>query len=255
MAAHRQRSRSRPPGNDDHRPGRSAPESSGAAANREAFERPVAVEPGSDTGRDVPQGRPPAGECVEERVHLDVPRQRLTFGLECRSLLLEVDDEVPPDIRRSGRIRGPLGRISTGDETAADVRGGLDVAQQSSDERERPEVSLDDHAPMTAELRLGAPEFLDEVPVLVLHLAKVARVGGREHAVGRCVDRRGGVGEGVGVAIGRAGLVIGLGGVNVVLGYLDAELVVAVVVLELVLLGLYHRYRSRFLVPVMRSRT
>jgi hypothetical protein len=51
----------------------------------------------------------------------------------------------------------------------------------------------------------------------------------------------------VGVAIGRAGLVIGLGGVNVVLGYLDAELVVAVVVLELVLLGLYHRYRSRFL--------
>jgi len=57
----------------------------------------------------------------------------------------------------------------------------------------------------------------------------------------------------VGVAIGRAGLVIGLGGVNVVLGYLDAELVVAVVVLELVLLGLYHRYRSRFL--VMGSRT
>ena len=51
----------------------------------------------------------------------------------------------------------------------------------------------------------------------------------------------------VGVGIGRAGLVIGLGGVNVVLGYLDAELVVAVVVLELVLLGLYHRYRSRFL--------
>ena len=52
---------------------------------------------------------------------------------------------------------------------------------------------------------------------------------------------------------------IGLGGVNVVLGYLDAELVVAVVVavvvLELVVLGLYHRYRSRFLVPVMRSET
>jgi hypothetical protein len=51
----------------------------------------------------------------------------------------------------------------------------------------------------------------------------------------------------VGASIGRPGLVIGLGGVNVVLGYLDAELVVAVVVLELVLLGLYHRYRSRFL--------
>jgi len=29
----------------------------------------------------------------------------------------------------------------------------------------------------------------------------------------------------------------------------DAELVVAVVVLELVVLGLYHRYRSRFLAP------
>jgi len=59
----------------------------------------------------------------------------------------------------------------------------------------------------------------------------------------------------VGASIGRAGLVIGLGGVNVVLGYLDAELVVALVVLELVVLGLYHRYRSRFLVPVMRSET
>jgi hypothetical protein len=51
----------------------------------------------------------------------------------------------------------------------------------------------------------------------------------------------------VGVALGRAGLVIGLGGVNVVLGYLDAELVVALVVLELVLLLLFRRYRSRFL--------
>jgi hypothetical protein len=50
----------------------------------------------------------------------------------------------------------------------------------------------------------------------------------------------------VGLALGRAGLVLGLGGVNVVLGYLDAELVV-VVVIELVLLTLYHRYRARFL--------
>jgi len=51
----------------------------------------------------------------------------------------------------------------------------------------------------------------------------------------------------VGLALGRAGLVLGLGGVNVVLGYLDAELVVVVVVIELVLLTLYHRYRARFL--------
>jgi hypothetical protein len=52
----------------------------------------------------------------------------------------------------------------------------------------------------------------------------------------------------LGVRIGRVGLVLGLAGVNVALGYIDAELVVAVVVLELALLGLYHRYRSRFLV-------
>jgi hypothetical protein len=35
--------------------------------------------------------------------------------------------------------------------------------------------------------------------------------------------------------------------VNVVLGYLDAETVVAVVVVELALLVGYRRYRSRFL--------
>jgi hypothetical protein len=51
----------------------------------------------------------------------------------------------------------------------------------------------------------------------------------------------------IGLALGRAGLVLGPGGVNVVLGYLDAELVVAVVVIELVVLASYHRYRSRFL--------
>jgi hypothetical protein len=33
----------------------------------------------------------------------------------------------------------------------------------------------------------------------------------------------------------------------VVLGYVDAETVVTVVVIELVLLSLYHRYRLRFL--------
>ncbi|AEA22760.1 hypothetical protein Psed_0496 [Pseudonocardia dioxanivorans CB1190] len=50
-----------------------------------------------------------------------------------------------------------------------------------------------------------------------------------------------------GLRVGRLGLVLGLAGVNVVLGYIDADLVVAVVVLELALLGLYHRYRLRFL--------
>lgn len=52
-----------------------------------------------------------------------------------------------------------------------------------------------------------------------------------------------------GTACGRLGLVLGLAGVNVALGYLDAELVVQVVVAELVLLGLIQRYRSRFLDP------
>ena len=36
---------------------------------------------------------------------------------------------------------------------------------------------------------------------------------------------------------------------------LVVAVVVAVVVLELVVLGLYHRYRSLFVVPVMRSET
>jgi hypothetical protein len=50
-----------------------------------------------------------------------------------------------------------------------------------------------------------------------------------------------------GVAAGHAGLVVGLAGVNVVLGYLDAETVVVVVVVELALLVGYRRYRTRFL--------
>lgn len=50
-----------------------------------------------------------------------------------------------------------------------------------------------------------------------------------------------------GVGLGRAGLIAGLGGVNVVLGYVNAETVVSIVVVELVLLALYRRYRSRFL--------
>ena len=53
-----------------------------------------------------------------------------------------------------------------------------------------------------------------------------------------------------GTACGRLGLVLGLAGVNVALGYLDAELVVQVVVAELVLLALIQRYRSRFLETV-----
>lgn len=50
-----------------------------------------------------------------------------------------------------------------------------------------------------------------------------------------------------GLRVGRFALVLGLAAVNVVLGYLSAELVVAVVVLELALLALFHRYRRRFL--------
>jgi hypothetical protein len=50
-----------------------------------------------------------------------------------------------------------------------------------------------------------------------------------------------------GTALCRAGLVLALAGVNVALGYLDAELVVGAVVVELVLLVLVVRYRSRFL--------
>jgi len=53
-----------------------------------------------------------------------------------------------------------------------------------------------------------------------------------------------------GTALCRAGLVIALAGVNVVLGYLDAELVVTAVVVELALLVLAVRYRSRFLTTV-----
>jgi hypothetical protein len=53
----------------------------------------------------------------------------------------------------------------------------------------------------------------------------------------------------VGTATCRAGLVIALAGVNVALGYLDAELVVSAVVVEFVLLLGVERYRSRFVLP------
>jgi hypothetical protein len=53
----------------------------------------------------------------------------------------------------------------------------------------------------------------------------------------------------VGTGLCRAGLVVALAGVNVALGYLDSELVVVAVVVELALLALVVRYRSRFLRP------
>lgn len=49
-----------------------------------------------------------------------------------------------------------------------------------------------------------------------------------------------------GLRVGRAGLVFGLAAVNVVLGYVDAEAVVVVVVAELALLVLFGRYATRF---------
>jgi hypothetical protein len=52
-----------------------------------------------------------------------------------------------------------------------------------------------------------------------------------------------------GTTVSRAGLVIALAGVNVALGYLDAELVVGAVVVEFALLLLVERYRARFVTP------
>ncbi|MEJ2890872.1 hypothetical protein [Actinomycetospora aeridis] len=51
----------------------------------------------------------------------------------------------------------------------------------------------------------------------------------------------------VGVRLCRAGLLLALAGVNVALGYLDAELVVLAVVAELAVLVVAGRYRTRFL--------
>lgn len=50
-----------------------------------------------------------------------------------------------------------------------------------------------------------------------------------------------------GVAVLRAGVIFGLAAVNVVLGYVSAELVLTVVLLELIGLALCVRYRARFL--------
>ncbi|GAA1834377.1 hypothetical protein GCM10009836_10730 [Pseudonocardia ailaonensis] len=51
----------------------------------------------------------------------------------------------------------------------------------------------------------------------------------------------------VGTAAARVGLLVALAGVNVTLGYLDAEIVVVAVVVELALFLLVGRYRERFL--------
>ena len=50
-----------------------------------------------------------------------------------------------------------------------------------------------------------------------------------------------------GIAALRAGVIFGLAAVNVVLGYVDAELVLTVVLFELVGFALAQRYRTRFL--------
>ncbi|MFC5139374.1 hypothetical protein ACFPK1_14120 [Actinomycetospora rhizophila] len=53
----------------------------------------------------------------------------------------------------------------------------------------------------------------------------------------------------LGVRLCRIGLLVALAGVNVALGYLDAELVVVAVVAELALLVIADRFRTRFLTP------
>jgi hypothetical protein len=50
-----------------------------------------------------------------------------------------------------------------------------------------------------------------------------------------------------GIAALRAGVIFGLAAVNVVLGYVSAELVLTVVLFELVGFALAQRYRTRFL--------
>lgn len=52
-----------------------------------------------------------------------------------------------------------------------------------------------------------------------------------------------------GIQAGIAGLVLSLAGVNILLGYVSAETVVAAIIVELPMLGLYIRYRKRFLAP------
>lgn len=89
----------------------------------------------------------------------------------------------------------------------------------------------------------GASVLGDHAPALVVASAGEAAVGillllsAGALVLGR--DR-------FGVRAGKIGLVLGLAVVNVALGYVDAELVVVVVVVELALLALYRRYLTRF---------
>ena len=96
------------------------------------------------------------------------------------------------------------------------------------------QIVLDDQVvpPGTRPPMLVVASAGEAVVGVLLLVAAVALVIGRDRA---------------GVRLCRIGLVVALAGVNVALGYLDAELVVAAVVAELVLLVVATRYRARFL--------
>ncbi|WP_433507926.1 hypothetical protein ACQP04_16580 [Pseudonocardia halophobica] len=96
------------------------------------------------------------------------------------------------------------------------------------------QIVLDDRAvaPGTRPPALVIASAGEAVVGVVLLLAALALLVGRDRA---------------GTALCRAGLVIALAFVNVALGYLDAELVVVAVVVELLLLVATTRYRTRFL--------
>ncbi|GAA2883821.1 hypothetical protein GCM10010472_47430 [Pseudonocardia halophobica] len=96
------------------------------------------------------------------------------------------------------------------------------------------QIVLDDRAvaPGTRPPALVIASAGEAVVGVVLLLAALALLVGRDRA---------------GTALCRAGLVIALAFVNVALGYLDAELVVIAVVVELLLLVAATRYRTRFL--------
>ncbi|MFR9801225.1 hypothetical protein ACL02T_02855 [Pseudonocardia sp. RS010] len=96
------------------------------------------------------------------------------------------------------------------------------------------QIVLDDRtvAPGTRPPALVVASAGEAVVGVLLVLAALALLVGRDRA---------------GTTLCRAGLVIALAGVNVALGYLDAELVVVAVVVELLLLVAATRYRTRFL--------
>ena len=96
------------------------------------------------------------------------------------------------------------------------------------------QIVLDDQVvpPGTRPPMLVVASAGEAVVGVLLLVAAVALVIGRDRA---------------GVRLCRIGLVLALAGVNVALGYLDAELVVVAVVAELALLVVATRYRARFL--------